>query len=386
MAMIATDMKGLFKVKIKERSDCYSDQFNRIFLVKIMLACCIIMSISWYKDSIKCIVPGVNSIDGGFVSETCWIQGLYVYRELTDRMNEVAYFGIPRDMDNDGMLKSGELCSTTGKLGAINDDCIPMKKTFMLQYQWMPFMIGAFAALYYIPYIFHNSINSDIISLNKLLKSDNPDANKITKAYFNRRINPSSKQYLRVMLCVVVKILYIFANFVALLGLNSLLHGQFNSYGIKLIKWSQLENSIAYDYMGMVDHPKPGNLLLPPFGYCELYESSKDIKHSVANNHKFVCELSQNVLYQYCLIVLWFSIVLGIIVSILGLIVQLVKYIMSSFGVQERDMFGQKVIKSLSLREHEYLAFIQKKNPAVYNEVKNLLKEESDTLPLNPRT
>ena len=60
MAMIATDMKGLFKVKIKERSDCYSDQFNRIFMVKIMLACCIIMGISWYKDSIKCVVPGTS--------------------------------------------------------------------------------------------------------------------------------------------------------------------------------------------------------------------------------------------------------------------------------------------------------------------------------------
>ena len=57
-----------------------------------------------------------------------------------------------------------------------------------------------------------------------------------------------------------------------------------------------------------------------------------------------------------------------------------------TFALREVDMYGERVIKSLSLREHEYLAFIQKKKLAVYNEVKNLLKGGSDNLQLNPRT
>ena len=82
---------------------------------------------------------GDHEISGGFVAQTCWIQGVYVYKELKDRIDEVAYFGIPKDITQDGFLKSSEnkdLCQLTPKLGAKkNDDCIPMQKTFYLQVQ-----------------------------------------------------------------------------------------------------------------------------------------------------------------------------------------------------------------------------------------------------------
>ena len=175
MAMIATDIKGMLSIKIKPRNDSYTDQYNRIFMVKILLVCCVIMGISWFNDSVKCLVPGmnftlvrytfggktiffnhysifntnlihnyakffyyfiskgVNSVDGGFVSQACWIQGVYVYKELMNRPDDVAYFGIPRDMDHDGKLESGELCAVSPKFGTINKKCTPMQKTFFLQ-------------------------------------------------------------------------------------------------------------------------------------------------------------------------------------------------------------------------------------------------------------
>lgn len=71
-----------------------------------------------------------------------------------------------------------------------------------------------------------------------------------------------------------------------------------------------------------------GNLILPPFGYCELYELGKDV------SFKCICELSQNVIYQYCLIVLWFALVLGIAISSLKLLSTIVSYALDTFLIK----------------------------------------------------
>ena len=75
--------------------------------------------------------------------------------------------------------------------------------------------------------------------------------------------------------------------------------------------------------------PKPGNALLPTFGFCEVHESAKDIKTAVINEYRFVCEISQHVLYQYVLILLWFAMIFGIVVSIIGLLAKFVGHMIT---------------------------------------------------------
>lgn len=74
-------------------------------------------------------------MSGGFVSAACWIQGVYVYKELQGMVDQVAYFGIPKNMDHDGMIKgTKDLCITKPKLGEPKSAlCEPMTKTFFLQ-------------------------------------------------------------------------------------------------------------------------------------------------------------------------------------------------------------------------------------------------------------
>ena len=68
-----------------------------------------------------------------FVGSTCWIQGVYIYKELYGRNDDVAYFGITKDIDTDGMY-NGELCKTEKKLNKDNNEyCEPMEKTFYQQ-------------------------------------------------------------------------------------------------------------------------------------------------------------------------------------------------------------------------------------------------------------
>ena len=51
--LITTDFAKLFSISIKQRTDNYTDQYNRIFMVKVLLACTIVMGASWYTDSVK---------------------------------------------------------------------------------------------------------------------------------------------------------------------------------------------------------------------------------------------------------------------------------------------------------------------------------------------
>jgi len=377
MAMVAGDIKQMLSINIKPRHDTLTDQYNRIYMVKILMISSLIMGVSWFKDSINCIVPDSHGISGSFVSATCWIQGLYVYKELQDKFDVVAYYGMPINMDHDGMVRgTSDLCVTQPQLDVPkSESCEPMTKTFFLQYQYMPFLVAAMAILYYAPYVAFLSTNQDMICLRKDMKSENVDAVKITKQYFSFKERSSRTLILRVLMNILIKLLYFAANLVTLLGLNNVLNKEFISYGTSWTKWSTLDNHIAFDYMGLRGFPKPGNHLLPPFAYCEMYESARDVKHVVANKHKFVCELSQNILYQYVLVVLWFSIVFGIVISAIGLISLLLNHSIAFFGVRPYGMVSQKLLNILTFRELEYLEYIRHRNITIYEQVVQLLRD-----------
>ena len=50
--MFAKDLISLLSINIKSRTDNYSDQYNRILVVKILMVCSVIMSVNWFKVSL----------------------------------------------------------------------------------------------------------------------------------------------------------------------------------------------------------------------------------------------------------------------------------------------------------------------------------------------
>ena len=131
--------------------------------------------------------------------------------------------------------------------------------TFLsFQYQYFPFLVASFAILFYVPYIFFRTANADLISLKNNIKEGEPDAESIAKHYFSKTTNPQRNNMLRIVFNILIKILYLVANLVCFLGLDRLLNGEYLGYGNKWIQWSNLDNAVQYDYMGMRDHPKPG--------------------------------------------------------------------------------------------------------------------------------
>lgn len=122
----------------------------------------------------------------------------------------------------------------------------------------MPFLVAALALLYFLPYIVFKTVNSDLISLKDAVKGDDPDGEKIAEHFFNNRSNPQRNNRFRVLLNIMVKVLYIIANVINFYTLDNLLNGDYRSYGTSWAAWSRLSNTMAHDYMGLRDHPKPG--------------------------------------------------------------------------------------------------------------------------------
>ena len=125
----------------------------------------------------------------------------------------------------------------------------------------------------------------------------------------------------------------------------------------------------------MRDHPRPGHEVLPPFGYCEVYSSSADEIRDHANKHKFVCEMSQNVLTQYALIILWFTLIIGIVVSIGGFIILLIDHLITFAFMVKHGNMARRIYGRLTMRECEYLEFIRKRDIPFYADVLQRLKE-----------
>lgn len=122
-----------------------------------------------------------------------------------------------------------------------------------------------------------------------------------------------------------------------------------------------------------------GNVLLPSMGFCDINEASLDTRTKFANQNKFICEISTNILYQYVLIVLWFLFIISISISVFGLILNVLGQFYHLL-CHARSTPKKTIYRYISLRETEYLIFIKKKNLILYGEILRKLKQTRQDL------
>lgn len=381
MVLVTGSLVPMLKIKFKARCDDYIDQFNRILMVKLSMIACIILGLHWFKDTLTCIIPGAGGIDGGFVKQACWIRGVYIYDDpklnadinMLDG-NNFRYYGIPKELKYDGIRTTdNKLCNADSD----DKDCVGMKRVFFRQYQWFPFYMGAIALLYYLPYIIFRVVNGDLITLKTVIVTDDVDVHAIVRNYMTYARNPRHRMTMRLLGNVFCKMFYVMANIVALVGTDSLLNGTFLSLGSEMAEWNSLDNNSKLDYTASRTKFRAGDRMLPAFAMCEVLELAKDIKHSLYNSHKFVCEISQNVLYQYTLMLLWFCMVIGLVVSLIGLFRTIMEqFCPLAFTSHAEDTKEIAKEVNLTLRECQYLEYIRKKKLSTFKEVLKVLRDK----------
>ena len=120
---------------------------------------------------------------------------------------------------------------------------------------------------------------------------------------------------------------------------------------------------------------KAGHKLLPSFGLCQVFTTARDVKTEVKNVHTYICELSQHVLYQYILIIMWYMFVFGIIISVIGLIQHAIKQAMAFLVMSTQGEEVKNIYRKVSVREKEYLEFFRRKNLPIFSAVLKKVKQ-----------
>jgi len=108
-----TSLMNVVTFKQKSRYDHVTDQYTRLFMPKLFFAASIVMAWNYFNDRVTCAISDNVAIDHNFVHSTCWIKGFFVYREMEERMELSAYFGIPEDINKDGIDKDGNTILAT---------------------------------------------------------------------------------------------------------------------------------------------------------------------------------------------------------------------------------------------------------------------------------
>lgn len=372
-------IKGMLTVKFKDREDSYSDQWNRVIMPKIMMVAAMILGMNWFHDSLSCVVKG--PIDGGFATQACWIQGLYVFRELSHNTvdQKIAYYGIPKKFTHNGKYEDGRTCAKLTRSGKIDPDCHLMEKTYYNQYQWFPIYCAVLAFLFYLPYIFFRIVNSDIINLSHTVSGEEaPSKEKIdnvVSVFFNKdEVGKNKCQFMKIAGNIIVKCCYLLVNVLAFYITDVIFNGDFRRYGTKWMKMTQTENAEHHPYAKYRPSAKPSEVLLPTFGICEVTELGVDNKEVFENVHTVMCEISQHVLYHYVLAVTWFLLIAGIVISVVGVLLKLIDHLVTCTCFVLQGSEAWKVYKKLSLRECEYLECVRQKNAHFYSELVKQIK------------
>ena len=93
------------------------------------------------------------------------------------------------------------------------------------------------------------------------------------------------------------------------------------------------------------------------------------------SRHKVICEISQNIRYQYIFIILWIFLTIGVFVAVAGLFHFLFMTLKSVFWIYSTKLFGEdsilsdKVHSQLTIREMEYLDKIKEMDITMYGEI-----------------
>ena len=141
--MNVSSLKDIFTVDfLKKRNDTVASRWNRILGSKIILI--IVVITSNYK--MNC-VKSEKELYLKFVTKSCWMRGLFLYKELMAEPRPSREFGIPDDIGDDNIQNNCLMPRCKGP------GCKKMTMAYFSSYQWVPFPFLSFSFFLQMPYL-----------------------------------------------------------------------------------------------------------------------------------------------------------------------------------------------------------------------------------------
>ena len=245
----------------KKRNDSITSRWNRLFGSKMLFVTTLVSALYWYKDNMQCNLVD-HKIDAGFLRSACWMQGLFIYKEL--EINHITkQYGIPNNLANTGMRKDKTLCKN-------KKSCIPMKKRVITSYLWVPFFLLFCSFALKIPYFLFNWNFSRLQDFRSSV--DNLSSKKIYKNFFSTRYNFTNNLYI---LCnLTMECLYLIVSVALFVSCTKILGNDFACYLPNLLsfdKWDERNNE------GNGKYPSPLDVLFPAVGLCDVSIGRRDL-------------------------------------------------------------------------------------------------------------
>ena len=141
--MNVSSMKDIFTVDfLKKRNDSVPSRWNRILGSKIILI--IVVITSNYK--MNCL-KSEKGLYLKFVTKSCRMRGLFLYKELMAEPRLSREFGIPDDIGDDDIQNNCLMPRCKGP------GCEKMTMVYFSSYQWVPFPFLSFSFFLQMPYL-----------------------------------------------------------------------------------------------------------------------------------------------------------------------------------------------------------------------------------------
>ena len=141
--MNVSSLKDIFTVDfLKKRNDSVPSRWNRILGSKIILI--IVVITSNYK--MNCL-KSAKGLYLKFVTKSCRMRGLFLYKELMAEPRLSREFGIPDDIGDDDIQNNCLMPRCKGP------GCEKMTMVYFWSYQWVPFPFLSFSFFLQMPYL-----------------------------------------------------------------------------------------------------------------------------------------------------------------------------------------------------------------------------------------
>ncbi|RWS23996.1 innexin-like protein [Leptotrombidium deliense] len=288
------DLFDSLKAFVKQPSCIIDNQLFRLhykFTVLILVAFSIMVTArQYFGDPIDCISR--DDVPNNLLDTFCWIHTTFSLEDSWKKQVgvEVPYPGVDKSLPNS-------------------------KKVYHAYYQWVCFVLFFQAAFFYVPrYIWKayegGRMKSLMLGLNSpVIDEESKKKNlPLLVKYLEYNINNHNGGFWMYVFAEVLNLVNVLVQMVAM---DRFLHGEFMTYGFKVLAFTEWDFSVRYDPMIRV-FPRLTKCTFHRFG------SSGDIQ-----KHDAMCILPINIINEKVYIFLWFWFCFLLIATLFGLVYRL---------------------------------------------------------------